>query len=168
MTFSRTCVSSLTRCDQLKAAVVAQISSGTLSGIKLKMWVDRLGQHQDHAEMLKTERYDAHGNLACSFLICSRLPCHLPSLLTAYTPHNSCSQDVSFLAQHNHVEDLINGYFRSDDAAGLKWIQEKHGTLAKSMQANPWLVRLNWTADGRVPQRVANLRHVAERRQYEQ
>ena len=29
------------------------------------------------------------GNLACSFLICSRLPCHLPSLLTAYTPHNT-------------------------------------------------------------------------------
>ena len=63
---------------------------------------------------------------------------------------------------------MINGHFTSTDVEGLKWIQEKHETVAKSIKANPWLVRLNWTAGGRVPQRVANLRQVAERRQYEQ
>ena len=77
------------RCGQLKAAVQAQTSSGTLSGIKLKMWVNQLEQHKDHAAMLKTGRCDATGNLACNFLVCPRLPCHSPSLLTAHTPHNT-------------------------------------------------------------------------------
>jgi hypothetical protein len=75
--------------------------------------------------------------------------------------------DVAFLAQHNEVEELINEHFTSGDLEGLKWIREKHVTLAKSIMANPWLVRLNSTFNGRVPQRVAHLRHVASPRQYE-
>jgi len=74
--------------------------------------------------------------------------------------------DIVFLAQHNEVEDLLNNHFNSGDQDGLKWIREKHATLAKSIMANPWLARLNCTTNGRAPQGLAHLRHVTLPSQY--
>jgi hypothetical protein len=72
------------------------------------------------------------------------------------------------LAEHKEVEVLLDQHFQNRDLEGLKWIREKQLTLAKSMKANPWLVRLNWTTNGRAPKALAHLRRVALPRQHEQ